>query len=97
MCQDMWIDQICIDQDDMKERSHQVKMMAPVYKGAQRVIAWLTSLSQRHGNFDDLEVERPMIKKDLVSHPIFTRTWIIQETMLAKEHIFLYHKGTLVS
>ncbi|KAI4213183.1 MAG: hypothetical protein LQ351_004129 [Letrouitia transgressa] len=37
----LWIDAICINQDDKEERSQQVKLMGEVYRGAEKVIAWL--------------------------------------------------------
>ncbi|KAG4440934.1 hypothetical protein IFR05_003563 [Cadophora sp. M221] len=37
----IWIDALCINQQDILERGHQVDMMGVVYRGAQRVIAWL--------------------------------------------------------
>ena len=37
----MWIDSICVNQQDLKERSSQVLRMADIYGQAERVIAWL--------------------------------------------------------
>ncbi|KAF3068318.1 Heterokaryon incompatibility protein 6, OR allele [Daldinia childiae] len=37
----MWIDALCINQDDLDERSEQVKRMGLIYTLAHRVIAWL--------------------------------------------------------
>lgn len=37
----IWADGICINQDDSKERGHQVKMMDRVYSGAEGVLIWL--------------------------------------------------------
>ena len=37
----IWIDAICINQDDMEERSHQVGMMRDIYQKASRIIVWL--------------------------------------------------------
>jgi hypothetical protein len=37
----LWIDQICIDQENPDERSHQVLQMSKIYKEATRNIAWL--------------------------------------------------------
>lgn len=37
----LWIDPICIDQDDDKERGHQVQQMGKIYAFADRVICWL--------------------------------------------------------
>ncbi|KAK4111542.1 HET-domain-containing protein, partial [Canariomyces notabilis] len=37
----MWIDTICIDQDNLNEKSHQVQKMWKVYSKASSVVAWL--------------------------------------------------------
>src|SRR6266480_5083928 len=37
----MWIDAICIDQSNLKERSYQVALMSDIYQLAQRVVVWL--------------------------------------------------------
>ncbi|KAL1634317.1 hypothetical protein SLS56_002327 [Neofusicoccum ribis] len=41
----LWIDQICINQKDVKERGNQVKLMREVYKDAFATYIWLTSPS----------------------------------------------------
>lgn len=38
---DVWIDAICIDQDDITHKGHQVTMMGEIYSHASRVIVWL--------------------------------------------------------
>lgn len=37
----MWIDAICINQQDDQEKSHQVAMMKDIYHSCQRAILWL--------------------------------------------------------
>ena len=37
----LWIDALCINQRDLKERSHQVQHMAMIYKSAKHVLIWL--------------------------------------------------------
>jgi len=37
----MWIDALCINQVDTKERMHQVSQMASIYHQATRVVVWL--------------------------------------------------------
>lgn len=37
----LWIDAICIDQDNILERGHQVKQMGQIYKSASTVLVWL--------------------------------------------------------
>lgn len=47
-----WIDQICIDQFSIAERSHQVPLMSRTYKDARHVIAWLGA----EGNDSDMAI-----------------------------------------
>jgi hypothetical protein len=37
----MWIDAVCIDQDNLEERGSQVQFMARIYSYASRVVVWL--------------------------------------------------------
>ncbi|KAE8443871.1 hypothetical protein EG329_001280 [Mollisiaceae sp. DMI_Dod_QoI] len=37
----LWVDAICIDQNNDLERSHQVRQMSSIYKGAEEVVVWL--------------------------------------------------------
>jgi hypothetical protein len=40
----LWIDQICINQDSITERNHQVKIMGSIYRAGQEVLIWLGAL-----------------------------------------------------
>jgi hypothetical protein len=37
----LWIDQICINQSDVKEKTEQVKVMGRIYRSAEQVRVWL--------------------------------------------------------
>lgn len=37
----LWVDAVCIDQSNLKERGHQVQQMAKIYSQADRVVIWL--------------------------------------------------------
>ncbi|PVH96482.1 hypothetical protein DM02DRAFT_499644, partial [Periconia macrospinosa] len=37
----LWVDSLCIDQQNTTERNHQVHMMGRIYNSAASVIAWL--------------------------------------------------------
>lgn len=39
----LWIDAICINQEDLSEKSHQVAMMSDIYSGCSTVYLWLGS------------------------------------------------------
>jgi hypothetical protein len=41
----LWIDAICINQQDLEERSRQVRWMTKIYSSAQRVIIWVGTKS----------------------------------------------------
>lgn len=63
----LWIDAICINQDDVKERNHQVTQMGNIYTRSWRVVAWLglsNSLSSEAikliSSFDNLSLKRAL-------------------------------------
>lgn len=39
--QRLWVDALCINQDDVAERTSQVELMGHIFAGARRVLAWL--------------------------------------------------------
>jgi hypothetical protein len=97
----LWIDAICINQDSVSERNHQVPMMREIYSKAAKVVAWLgvgpksvvNAIKQiRHWDsqhFDGkvlLDVKMELSYLDrLTSSDYWNRLWIIQEYILAKE------------
>lgn len=44
-----WIDALCIDQSNYKERKHQVNLMSKIYRNATQVLIWL---GPSYGNSD---------------------------------------------
>ncbi|KAI1406814.1 heterokaryon incompatibility protein-domain-containing protein [Hypoxylon sp. FL1857] len=44
----LWVDAICINQDDVSERNHQVTLMAHLYHNATSVFSWLGPADSRH-------------------------------------------------
>jgi hypothetical protein len=53
----LWIDQLCIDQSNAKERGHQVSFMAEIYRNSLYVISWLDGSS--YGAMRRLKVSSP--------------------------------------
>ncbi|KAF2270450.1 HET-domain-containing protein, partial [Lojkania enalia] len=37
----LWVDAICISQDDDTEKEHQIQLMRQIYKQASRVLIWI--------------------------------------------------------
>ncbi|KAK3342341.1 heterokaryon incompatibility protein-domain-containing protein, partial [Neurospora tetraspora] len=58
----IWIDAICINQEDEEEKGHQVQSMAKIYAKASRVIVWLGE--EAAGSDQALEEIRIAAKRD---------------------------------
>lgn len=43
----LWVDALCINQEDLDERNHQVHLMTDIYELADLVIVWLGSCTRR--------------------------------------------------
>jgi len=86
----LWIDALCINQDDSEERNRQVRLMAFIYSRAQKVHVWLgSSDAPRSG----LRSKNSLCLKELewvCDRGYWERLWIIQEIGLAKELSIVY-------
>jgi hypothetical protein len=89
----LWIDQLCIDQSNDSERGHQVKMMGDIYRNAEFVISWLDMSchdafrDMAMGNLNYDETHAHMIT--ILFNRYFSRLWITQEFLLAKDIRFM--------
>ncbi|UPL00019.1 hypothetical protein LCI18_010953 [Fusarium solani-melongenae] len=87
---DLWIDAICINQDDIEERTAQVSQMSRIYSAAKSVIVWLgredmTSQGAAWALRGRTVSERDMWDiKCLIGRSWFTRKWVIQEFCLPR-------------
>ncbi|KAF3038990.1 hypothetical protein E8E12_004196 [Didymella heteroderae] len=83
----LWIDQLCIDQDNIEERNHQVRLMSQIYKGCLRAIVWLDKSS--HDAAYEYKASTGMPGGGdpcpILFNPYFSRIWIVQEVLLAPE------------
>ena len=61
----LWVDQLCIDQSNVEERSHQVQSMGDIYASAQRTILWL-GLDDGSDFIDDLDLRIRLPKEATV-------------------------------
>ncbi|KAK5330610.1 hypothetical protein LTR70_000440 [Exophiala xenobiotica] len=46
----LWINQICVDQNNLSERSQQVQLMRDIYAGGRRTLIWLGPYEQDNGS-----------------------------------------------
>jgi len=90
----VWVDAICINQDDDQERGHQVSKMATIYKTCSRVVVYLgsdiiTPPAGRHPRRKGLHQLRLIGEQEdgptlhqVLSRRYFSRVWVIQELIL---------------
>ncbi|KAH7406348.1 heterokaryon incompatibility protein-domain-containing protein [Phaeosphaeria sp. MPI-PUGE-AT-0046c] len=57
----LWADQVCINQDDVEEKTCQVRLMSTIYAKANQVIVWLGE--QEHGDLDGLHLMEDLYEK----------------------------------
>lgn len=87
----MWIDAICINQNDNQERGHQIAHMRSIYHRASRVMIWLgESDDTSDAAMDYMRSEAheddtlPLYVMDLFSRPWWSRVWVVQEAATAR-------------
>lgn len=106
----IWIDAICIHQQNTKERNHQVKLMREIYEKALMVHAWIdVHVNISEPVFTELErLAAAPFPQDLGSDPQFWkpavelfdqrywgRVWIQQEITFAKRHLLHCRRDTI--
>ena len=95
-----WIDALCINQFDIQERNHQVKMMGEIYSTAEQVVVWLgpepdLPRHERLLNTIWLAICTPSstynryeklrnCMQRLSANSYWRRTWTVQEFVLAQ-------------
>ncbi|KAK4223281.1 heterokaryon incompatibility protein-domain-containing protein, partial [Podospora fimiseda] len=94
----IWIDSVCINQNHIKERNHQVALMGDIYSSAERVYVWLGRGTERSLQvMDAIRQDGPHrlrtdgIKKlsrlgliEIYDNAYWNRLWIVQEIVLGK-------------
>jgi hypothetical protein len=77
-----WIDAMCIDQQNVSERNHQVRQMGKIYSQTQGVVVWLGNYPQK---FEKLTTHGDKALYEVIIHnEYWQRAWIIQELVLPR-------------
>ncbi|CVL08087.1 related to HETEROKARYON incompatibility protein [Fusarium mangiferae] len=94
----IWIDAICINQRDPKEKGQQVQSMAKIYAKASRVIVWLGGATPDSDQaLEEIRIateqrtKRPINESailGLLEGPWFQRIWVLQEVAAAR-HVLI--------
>lgn len=77
ICQrDLWIDQICIDQNSNAEKSQQVKMMDIIFGRALKVFIWLGPATKRSDIAMKTVAGGPILRKATVLSDHNRTSWL---------------------
>lgn len=96
----LWVDALCINQQNLGERNHQVELMGKIYLQATEVVIWLglarddsdLAMDQFKAISQSITlgkpVGRPMMRAEAIlswcRRTYWRRMWVIQEIQLAK-------------
>ncbi|KAI9155035.1 Heterokaryon incompatibility protein [Paramyrothecium foliicola] len=89
----LWVDAVCIDQNDAEDKARQIPFMYRIYRMASRVVVWLGEhkfaestlrILDRFARYElDISVEFPQVITsqliELAALPWFERLWVVQE------------------
>jgi hypothetical protein len=96
----LWVDALCIDQENFKERMHQVRAMSRIFAGAERVLVWLgLEIQGAGGETFAIFGAKDLLPKDLLfrgllrvdvreeicRRPYWSRLWVFQELKSAQK------------
>lgn len=89
----IWIDAVCVNQEDVEERGKQVDLMPLIYKGASRTFACVGEASEDSGlvlrNLAEGIWTPPCLLNTFFARPYFSRVWVVQEVALSKRVIMI--------
>ncbi|PVH77045.1 HET-domain-containing protein, partial [Cadophora sp. DSE1049] len=79
----LWVDAICINQDDLLERAQQVRIMSKIYSSASRVLIWLGEEEPADNlAFDNLRGWNERLKSPEVASNLSAYLWRVDLTEL---------------
>jgi hypothetical protein len=87
----LWIDALCINQNDIQERSQQVSLMRRIYMGASQVVSFVgAEITDLDIGLDFIELLNSNLSKQkflpLVRHYQYVRQWKAVETLWSQEY-----------
>jgi hypothetical protein len=99
----IWVDAVCINQQDDIERGEQVANMRKIYEQCVQVVVYLgpdlatpatnnvvprRRLHELEASTGALTASSPILLRDILERKYFSRVWVIQELVLSQRAIF---------
>lgn len=89
----LWIDAICINQNDYEEKNYQVPLMGDIYANATRTIVWLGETSgdsemamELIGSTHQSQISSKSLQRvsNLLQRAWWKRIWVVQEVLKSR-------------
>ncbi|KAK3367256.1 heterokaryon incompatibility protein-domain-containing protein [Lasiosphaeria ovina] len=84
----LWVDAICINQADAREKEGQLGLMRSLYEQAAQVCVWLGEPA------DGTAIAINDLHDPLLTRPWWTRIWVVQEVVVGSVVIFMVGSDT---
>lgn len=105
----LWVDALCICQDDKLEKSQQVQMIGDIFRTAASTFIWLGESSindqvvidylcrQQSPGASEFQLRDVPIRalRSFFERPWFRRLWILQEALLSKQPVVHYGRHSV--
>ncbi|CAI6335625.1 unnamed protein product [Periconia digitata] len=98
----LWIDAICIHQDNVRERMHQVGLMGGIYSKALRVMICIGDSETDYSSAfeylkgDSNNIDGKELARQMLTLRWFCRVWVIQEVALAAVAVMVCNGHTIM-
>ncbi|ORY10634.1 heterokaryon incompatibility protein-domain-containing protein [Clohesyomyces aquaticus] len=99
----IFVDAVCINQETIAERNHQVKLMGTIYSQVEQVLIYPSELHrdtiaalQTFKDGDAFPYELWYLVKKFLSRRWFRRIWVIQELVLARKARIILNQHVIV-
>jgi len=93
----LWIDSLCLNQEDVQEKSQQVPRMGRIYANAGEALIWLGQDSAGEEMLRTLQNGRYSKEAGsfILRLPYWTRVWIIQEVVIPTFALVVYGRASI--
>ncbi|KAJ4419069.1 hypothetical protein N0V82_005192 [Gnomoniopsis sp. IMI 355080] len=104
----LWVDAICLNQNDDDEKAQQVPLMGEIYTMAKKVLIWLGNddtdsrgasafvlLRRLNLHYKTPDESEQHALTQLFERSWFTRRWVIQEVALARRRVLCWGQASI--
>ena len=93
----LWVDAVCINQDDVAEKNRQIPLMGRIYSTARQTIAWVGDQDDGISKAWNCSSKSDMrFLRNSRQSQWSQRLWVVQEAVLAKRLVLASRNGFMI-